>query len=575
MKKFLTFVPSQESYRKPADENGYIQDTFYLCGFKQVTYQDMRFDVHVDGELYNQEALMEELQHFDIPALTCMEELFLHAYLIWGMDAMKHLEGAYSFTIKREDSILTIKDPLGLVPVYYMQDPRGIWISNTLDTLLENSDTSPVLGKDALIELFAFGPGISEEKTLFENINALPMGCMLQVQKQKVHIQRYYTLVAKPHCDDLETTIHVIHDLVHDSVCKQMKGANASFLSGGLDSSIITSICAKQQANWHTYALDYEGNAENFKENRYQVSLDQGFIDDMVSYCAAQHTTLTITQKELCDHLEDAMLARGMPGMADVDAALLWLCEQCAKHESIVLSGECSDELMGGYPWFYRADCMSKDTFPWLRYSKQRISLLHASLQDIDYQGYIDKRYQESVAMVDTLESDCEADRFARMQTVLVLHWFMQSLVTRQVCEGDRANLIIRAPFANVKLLEYVYNIPWSMKFLQGEEKGILRKAFEDELPKSIVHRKKNPFPKTHNPEYATRIADKLKQRLLDPDSALHILFDDVQLEKLIASKGASYPLPFYGQLMCGPQLLAYIYQIDCWIKDYHITIAL
>ncbi|MEG0737146.1 MAG: asparagine synthase C-terminal domain-containing protein, partial [Longicatena sp.] len=290
-------------------------------------------------------------------------------------------------------------------------------------------------------------------------------------------------------------------------------------------------------------------------------------------YCKNSHTKLTITQKELLDALDEAMLARNMPGMGDVDSSLLWLCEQVAKEEKVILSGECGDEVFGGYPWFYREEFKDIQTFPWLRYSEQRIQLLNKRIQDFDYQGYVDKRYLETLAMVKYLDSDSEEDKKARLNTVLVLHWFMQTLVTRQVCEGDKAKVNIRAPFANVKLLEYVYNIPWSMKFLNDEEKGILRKAFEDELPTKVAHRKKNPFPKTHNPLYADLIAEKVKERFDDPNSPLHVLFDDEKLKELIDTKGASYTLPWYGQLMSGPQLLSYIYQIDRWICEYHVTI--
>ena len=149
----------------------------------------------------------------------------------------------------------------------------------------------------------------------------------------------------------------------------------------------------------------------------------------------------------------------------------------------------------------------------------------------------------------------------------------MQTLVVRQITMANWANITIRAPFADVKTLEYVYNIPWDMKFYKQNEKGILRKAFEKLLPKDVCWRKKNPFPKTHNPLYADLVADLLKKRYDDPSSPLHRLFDDATLKELIESKGASYTLPWYGQLMSGPQLLAYLYQIDQWILTYHVQL--
>lgn len=573
MKKLLLFRSNTLNGFTSQLEEGYCKENIQLIGFKEVSYQGMIFDVAVDGELYNEKEIQEELAAEGFPHAEHLEEIFLYAYLRWSKDAMRKLEGAYSFTIKKGSSIIVVKDPMGLMPIFYLNNEDGFWMSNQLDTLLAYSKEPAVLNKEGIMNLFAFGPSIPEDETLFQNIKALPMGAMLTLKDQTIQKDVYYTIPVKPHTDDIETTVQKVHDLVEASILQQMKGCKASFLSGGLDSSIITSVCARARDQWNTYSLDYEGNAENFKGNMYQVSLDQEFIEEMIKYCECSHTKLSISQEELCDLLQDAMSARNMPGMADVDSSLLWLCKQVAQKESCILSGECSDELFGGYPWFYRDELKDLDTFPWLRSTKERISLLHPDLQNYPIEDAIDKHYKQITQDIEFLDTDSKEDQRARIHTILCLHWFMQTLVTRQVCMSDAAHLTIRAPFANVKLLEYVYNIPWKMKFLQDEEKGILRKAFEQELPECVAHRKKNPFPKTHNPQYAKLISEKLRERYEDPDSPLHQLFDDVKLKELIDTKGESFQLPWYGQLMSGPQLLAYLYQIDQWIIKYHIII--
>lgn len=574
MKKLVIYLPFDKGETPAKDTYEYQRDDLYLSGFKSTLYQDLSFDVCVDGELYNQEEIAQDLVKGNFPNPDTIEETFLYAYLLWGVDATKHLEGGYSFSIKKGKTIVVIKDPMGLKPIFYQENKHGILISNSIETILSYCKEQPIMNTSGILELFAFGPSIHESKTLIQDIKALPMGSMLSLRGSTLCMETYYKLPIYKHEDSLEDTIKKVRELVSDSIRKQAKDCHASFLSGGLDSSIITSVCASENDTWNTYSLDYEGNSENFKGNMYQVSLDQTFIDTMLkTFENCHHTPLTISQQALLDTLDEAMLARNMPGMGDVDSSLLWLCEQVAHSESTILSGECADELFGGYPWFYREEFKDIDTFPWLRYSEQRIDVLHKNLRSIDYQGYVNKCYQETLDTVEYLDSDCEEDKQARRNTMLVLHWFMQTLVTRQVCEGDRANVNIRAPFANVKLLEYVYNIPWSMKYLNQEEKGILRKAFEDLLPQRIAHRKKNPFPKTHNPQYASLIAQRLGERFNDPTSPLHQLFDDEKLKELIDSKGASYELPWYGQLMSGPQLLSYIYQIDRWITHYNIQI--
>lgn len=574
MKNFLVYVPKKDQDIRFTLQPMERRKNIYMYGFITMMYQNQAYAIFVDGELYNTSNLQYNLRKNGFPNCSTIEEMILYAYILWGQKAMDFMEGAYSFTIITEDTIFCTKDPFGLRPIYYVNNRDGIWISNRIRTLLENSTIKPVLDKYGILELFSFGPSISEDKTLYQDIQSLAMGQLIRIEQKAMQVLTYYHLKARKHVDTLEETATKVHELVCESILAQQKDCSACFLSGGLDSSILASIVSTQQ-KCRTYSLDYEGNKDSFQENMYQVSLDSAFIDEMQRYSKCEHTYLLLQQQTLLDSLTKAMLAREAPGMADVDASLLWFCTQVAKKEKIVLSGECSDEMFGGYPWFYRDELKDLHTFPWLRSTNERISLLHADIKMFGYEKYIQQQYEKSTQTISYLEDDTKEDRRARLHTVLCLHWFMQTLVTRQVCEADMANLFIRAPFANVKLLEYVYNIPWKMKFYGDEEKGILRKAFAHELPKSIAHRKKNPFPKTHNPLYAKLISERLKERYNDSSSPLHTLFDDRTLKELINSHGKSFHLPWYGQLMSGPQLLAYMYQIDQWIINYHIEIKL
>lgn len=544
----------------------------WLCGFEEFSYLRKDYAIAVDGELYHEDEVREELREAQYPPMESLEEVFLYAYLLWKEEMMLHLEGAYGFVLLHNDKILAAKDPLGLSLLYYYDQPDSFAITNSMDLLLRNTPIKPTLDHQGLLDLLGFGPSMPEDRTPLQHIRQIAMGCYL-IKEEQTTLHQYYHLKAREHKDSLIKTTEKVHALVKQSILRQMEGANASFLSGGLDSSIITAICAGKKENWHTYSLEYEGNKENFKGNLYQVSLDDEYIEQMLKRYHAQHTTCMITQDELADRLKDAMLARGFPGMADVDSSLLWLCEQVSTGEQVILSGECSDEIFGGYPWFYREELKDLDTFPWLRSTQERIQLLHPNLKHLDIPAYLAQQYEATLQDIDTLPSDTPEDLRARLHTTLCLHWFMQTLVVRQLTMAKAANITIRAPFADVATLEYVYNIPWNMKFYQQQEKGILRKAFEKELPKDVCWRKKNPFPKTHDPYYAQLVSDLLLQRFQDKGSPLHVLFDDVQLAELIDTKGASFTLPWYGQLMSGPQLLAYLYQIDCWIREYHIRI--
>ena len=548
-----------------------IENDIFMKDASFIIYQNEEYQIVIDGEIYNEDELFAELKDI-YPMHNTTEELVFYAWKHWGMQFSSHLEGAYTFLIGNKEQLLVVKDPLGLRPIYYCENNGNWYVSNSIKTLLNKSEKKAVLAKEGILELFSFGPGISEDKTLLKGIFTVPMGSYLEIKHHTANIYKYYELPVYEHKDNVEETAKHVKDLLLHSVNQQKQGCKSSFLSGGLDSSILTALCA--QKDWNTYSLDYEGNKENFHSNMYQVSMDTDYINMMKDKYPLLHLhDLMITQKELASLLEEAMLAREMPGMADVDSSLLWLCKQVKQQEDVIISGECSDEIFGGYPWFYREELKDLDTFPWLRSTKERISLLNKKYQTLEFEEYIKKQYDNTLKDIQYLDSDTQEDKLARKHTLLCLHWFMQTLVVRQVCEGRWAGVNIRTPFANVRLLEYVYNIPWKMKFLNDEEKGILRKAFADILPKEVCERKKNPFPKTHNPIYAQIVSDIVKDTLKDKNSPLHKLFDDKKLDELIQSKGESFQLPWYGQLMSGPQLLAYLYQIHCWIKDFDIEI--
>lgn len=554
-----------------------IKDRLYY-NFTTIKLEDTIYQVVVDGELYNRDELCNDLiqKGWELRD-NSLEELVLYAFKTWGFECLSHMNGAFSFVIDDGEETNIAKDHLGLKPIYYARKKGdGLIIANNLNVILESGIIPPIVDAFGLRELFSLGPSMSENRTLFKDILSLAMGQHMVVRNNNVRIKQYYTPTPKTHTENFEETVTHVRFLVEDAIKRQIQGANASFLSGGLDSSIITAIAAKNDPKWKTYSLDYEGNKENFKGNLYQVSLDDPFIQEMVDLYHLDQKKFTITQKRLVDEVDRALIARELPGMGDVDASLLWLCNRVKEeHQDIVLSGECGDEVFGGYPWFYLDEFKDLDYFPWIRSMEERISLLNPKIKDLGYEDYMRAKFKETVDTVTFLDEDSEEDRRARINTTLCLHWFMQTLVTRQVTMGNAAELNIRAPFADVRIIDYVYNIPWDMKFFNQEEKGILRKAFEDVLPDDIAHRKKNPFPKTHNPLYTKLVKEKLLSAFQKEDSILHELFDDNKLLNLIESGGDSFQLPWYGQLMSGPQLLAYLYQIDLWARKYKVQIQL
>lgn len=275
------------------------------------------------------------------------------------------------------------------------------------------------------MELFAFGPSISENQTLYRDAHALPMGSLPCVSAGKPKMKTYYKFSAHLHTDTLQEIIAKAHDLTSAFIYAQASGVRVSFPPGGPDPSLITSITTRENLQRCTYSLSYEGNKENFKGNMYQVPPDTSSIQDMCEFCQRERTPLMLSQQELCDLLEDATLVREASNMADVDSSLLWLYHKVAEKGQIILGGRCSGEIFGGYPWLYRNELKDSDIFSWPYSTEERVSLLHPDLQSLPCEDYIAKRYTESIQDIEYPDTDSDGDRHVRVHIVLYLHWFM------------------------------------------------------------------------------------------------------------------------------------------------------
>ena len=269
-----------------------------------------------------------------------------------------------------------------------------------------------------------------------------------------------------------------------------------------------------------------------------------------------------------------SVIARDLPGMADIDASLLWFSKRIAKKYKVILSGECADEIFGGYPWFYREEVKNRECFPWLDSISEREKLLKKDLKKkLKLKEYLNEQYQNIIKEVPVTKN--KEEQKYRNLFYLNMVYFMQTLLERKDRITMRASVEARVPFADTKLVEYLWNLPWSYKFHNETEKGILRDAYSYLLPTEIVYRKKNPYPKTHNPKYTNIVTKLLKKSLKNKNSILYKLFDKDELNKLIETKGESFKTPWFGQLMTGPQLIAFLYQIDYWAKKYKIILEI
>lgn len=535
-----------------------------------------------NGELYNTPELRTELMSRGHEFVGHSDtEVLLHAYLEWKTDAFSRLNGIFAFAIweKRERRLTLCRDRLGVKPLFFAPIRNGLTFGSTIDTVLCHPEIEPALDEDGLRTLLLLGPARPPESGVFRQISSLVPGHFAVLTPEAFTDHVYWQLEAHEHEDDLPTTIERTHTLICDAARRQLVSdvPLACFLSGGLDSSILSMLAAKDYAargeTLHTWSVDYRDNDKYFTKSIFQPNSDDSYIDQMVDFLGTHHHRVVLEPEALCAALLPATDARALPGMADVDSSLLLFCAAVKRGGTTVcLSGECADELFGGYPWYHREEILFEDTFPWSRSVGLRLGLLTPDAVR-NGEEFVHQHYRDTCDRAPKLPSDDKKAARMREMFVLNLDWFMATLLDRKDRMSMYSGLEVRVPFCDHRIVEYAYNMPWDFKSLEGREKGIVRRAFADELPKEIVYRKKSPYPKTFHPVYTRLCADYVRRIFEDNTSVAASLFDRNAVQKLM-QRPESLAEPWFGQLMRTPQIFAYIIQLDRWFRHYHVKIV-
>ena len=535
-----------------------------------------------NGELYNTEEIRKDLLarghtfrgHSDT-------EVLLHAFLEWDTDAFARLNGIFAcaFWQPRARRLVLCRDRLGVKPLFVARVHGGLAFGSTIGAVLCHPAVEPEVDADGLRALLLLGPARPSASGVFRQIDSLLPGHYAVLTPEGYTDRAYWELEAREHTDDLETTIARTHELICDAARRQLVSdvPLACFLSGGLDSSILSMLAAKEYAargeTLHTWSVDYRDNDKYFTKNSFQPSGDNEFIQMMVDALGTRHHNVVIEPDALCAALLAATDARDLPGMADVDSSLLLFCASVKNGGTTVcLSGECADELFGGYPWYHREEILFEDTFPWSRSVDLRLGLLAPGVVK-DGAEFVREHYLATCRRAPKLPGESAKDARMREMFVLNLDWFMATLLDRKDRMSMHSGLEVRVPFCDHRIVEYAYNMPWAFKALDGREKGIVRRAFAGELPEEIVQRKKSPYPKTFHPVYTRLCADYVRRIFADSDAVAAQLFDHAAVEALM-ERPESLAEPWYGQLMRTPQIFAYIIQIDRWFRRYRVRLV-
>lgn len=529
-----------------------------------------------NGELYNTDDVRRSLKlcghEFHSHSDT---EVVIHAFDEWGAQCLHRFNGIFAFVVwdVQAKKAFLARDRMGVKPLFWAKKKNSLLFGSEIKAILAHPDMEPSVSREGLLDVLLIGPGATPGQPVFDGIQELKPGHAAWFDERGFRPYTYWKIQDRRHTESVADTIAHVRFLVTDAIQRQLVSdvPVGTFLSGGLDSSIISAVAAQTLPGLRTYSVDYVDNDRYFQASHFTPSGDNHFIDIMNEAIGKPNERVVLQTKELADGLFDAMIARDVPGMADVDSSFLLFSRQVKQSSTVVLSGECADEIFGGYPWYRDADIRRKAGFPWAQSTDYRASFIRANwLKGVNPAEYVDFRYRntlEDCPILPEVEGD---DRRIREMTMLNMRWFMQTLLNRKDRMSMACGLEVRVPFCDHRIAEYMYSVPWHMKDLNGMEKGLLREAAKGLLPEEVRVRKKSPYPKTHHPAYLAEVVRRLRAVIADPNSPVHEI---IRTEKLAELLNDQRSVPWYGQLMTTPQTIAFFLQVNDWLRHYNVRL--
>ncbi|GLV60797.1 asparagine synthetase B [Dictyobacter sp. S3.2.2.5] len=539
------------------------------------------YAITYNGEIYNFRELRGELETRGHTFSTKSDtEVILHAYVEWGEDFTRRLNGIFAFALwdEQRQRLLLARDHLGVKPLFYAQRGSAVIFGSELKALLAHPRVQPEVDRDGMADILGAGiihtPGFG----YFHDVHEVRPGYQLIFERERTRVNQYWSLRSALHPDDLETTAQRIRDLLKDTVKRQLIAdvPVVSMLSGGLDSSGLTALAAeefrREGRQLETYSIDFVESDEYFTGNDMRPSLDAPWVTRVAEHAMTRHHTVTVDTPELLENLLVPLYAHDVPAMGQIETSLYLIFKAMKEQATVALSGESADEVFGGYSWYHYEEILDVNTFPWLamRGRRRGLSSLPPLLsEEVMWQAspfeYIARRYQEALTEVPRLEGeDAEEARRREIMYMGLTRW-LPLLLDRKDRMSMAVGFEVRVPFCDYRLVEYVWNIPWQMKTVDNIEKGILRRALQGILPDDARMRRKSAYPSSQHPSYIKGICDWALQILNDPNAAVRP-YINVNTYRSIANKDnpalrQDFAIGLFERLI----------QLETWLKEYHI----
>ncbi len=549
------------------------------CQPMSLHWQGEEYVISLNGELYNADELRDVLQTLGHEFIKYSDaEIVIHAYAQWKEKCVDRFNGVFAFSVweKHKKRLFLARDRMGVKPMFYTLYAGGMLFASEIKTLLSYPGVPRELDREGAAQILLLGPGRVPGSGVLKNIFELKPGWCGFYSARDWKCWQYWKLRDREHLETFEETAECVRYLVTDAITRQMASdvPFGTFLSGGLDSSVVSAICAMNNNGepLHTFSLDYANNDKYFVSSKFQPNSDNSYIEIMQKELGSKHSWTVLTPTDLIDELENATIARDLPGIGDVDFSLLAFCRRIRQDVKVALSGECADEIFGGYPWYRDPEIRDYNGFPWAQNTSLRAAFLNADIvSDISPEEFVNEHYLQTIHNCDILPETLPKERRMKEMVNLNQQWFMQTLIDRKDRMTMACGLTARVPFCDYRIVEYMYGVPWEFKDYNNTEKGLLRYAMTGVIPQEILWRKKSPYPKTYDPEYLKSVSAKLCDVLNKKDAPILSLVNKKALEKLLER---DLDKPWYGQLMKQPQTIAYMLQINFWLEHYKIQIV-
>ncbi|NYH79982.1 asparagine synthase (glutamine-hydrolyzing) [Actinopolyspora biskrensis] len=539
------------------------------------------------GEVYNYRELWEELRELGHEFRTATDtEVVLRAYLEWGEGFAERLNGIYAMAVwdPRSEELLLVRDRMGVKPLYYYPTSDGVLFGSEPKAVLAHPEAEAVVDADGLREVFGIvkTPG----HAVFRGMHEVRPATVVRFGRDGRRTSPYWELRARPHTDDLETTISRVRELLEDIVDRQLVAdvTVGTLLSGGMDSSAVTALAARalrERGHEHpveAFSVDFKGLSESFTSNVQWADPDTPFAVEVAERVGAEHVVVELDNQDVLDPevRESVLRAQDLPvSTGDMEYSLLVLCRELRKRMTVALSGEAADELFGGYTWFHDEEAVEADTFPWHHPFEKAggIGALRAvGLWDsLGLEDYVKQRYAQALEEVPRLEGETGTRERMRELTYLNLTRWENFLLDRKDRISMAAGLEVRVPFTDHRLVEYVYNTPWEMKNFDGREKSLLREAMRGILPDSVLDRKKTPYPSTQDLDYELALRERVEGLITEGSPVLDLVSESgirALLDEPVGTYGVGGP---WG----ARAVLERLAEFDRWVSEYGVRVEL